>query len=151
VKLSQALDGVTLLGVDTAPFIYLVERHPVYIDRVRAVFQQVNSGNLRVITSAVTIPEVLAMPIAKKTANYEREYREMLLNTDNITTTPVSIVIADIAASLRGRYNLKTPDALHLATAIESGCQAFLTNDHGVKRVTELRVLVLDELELDPA
>ena len=63
---------------------------------------------------------------------------------------PVTFEIADKAAQLRAQYNLRTPDALHIASAIESGCQALLTNDLGIKRVTELRVLVLDELELVP-
>jgi predicted nucleic acid-binding protein len=50
---------------------------------------------------------------------------------------------------LRARYNLRTPDALHVATRIDATCDAFLTNDAGIKRVIEIAVLVLDELELD--
>jgi predicted nucleic acid-binding protein len=45
---------------------------------------------------------------------------------------------------------MRTPDALHVATAIDAGCDAFLTNDTGIKRVHEIAVLVLDDLELDP-
>jgi predicted nucleic acid-binding protein len=42
----------------------------------------------------------------------------------------------------------KIDDALQVATALNSSCEAFLTNDSNLKRVTQLRVLVLDELEL---
>jgi predicted nucleic acid-binding protein len=43
------------------------------------------------------------------------------------------------------------PDALHVACAIDTGCDAFLTNDTGIKRVSEIRILILDDLELpDP-
>jgi predicted nucleic acid-binding protein len=49
---------------------------------------------------------------------------------------------------LRARYNLRTPDALQISAALETSCQAFLTNDTQLKRVTELRMLILDELEL---
>ncbi|MCC5664290.1 hypothetical protein LC653_10260 [Nostoc sp. CHAB 5784] len=45
------------------------------------------------------------------------------------------------------RYNLQLPDALQVAAAIIAGCEAFLTNDAALKRVTELRVLVVCELE----
>jgi len=55
---------------------------------------------------------------------------------------------AKVAADLRARYNLRTPDALQLATAIKAGCDAFLTNDATLKKVTELKVLVLSELQL---
>jgi len=63
---------------------------------------------------------------------------------------PISAGVAESAADLRARYNLRTPDALHVATAIDAGCDAFLTNDTGIKRVQEIAVLVLDDLELDP-
>jgi hypothetical protein len=39
--------------------------------------------------------------------------------------------------------------ALQVATAIAAGCDAFLTNDAGLKRVTEIIILMLDERELD--
>jgi predicted nucleic acid-binding protein len=55
---------------------------------------------------------------------------------------------AKVAADLRARYNLRTPDALQLATAIKAGCDAFLTNDATLKKVTELKILVLSELQL---
>ncbi len=55
-------------------------------------------------------------------------------------------MIADTAAELRARFRLRTPDALQLATAIETGCGAFLTNDHASRRVTDIRVLILDDL-----
>jgi len=47
---------------------------------------------------------------------------------------------------LRARYSLRTPDALQLAAALSVGCEAFLTNDHDLERVTDLRVRVLDNL-----
>jgi predicted nucleic acid-binding protein len=61
---------------------------------------------------------------------------------------PITIPVAESAADLRARYNLRTPDALHVASAIHVGCEAFLTNDTGIKRVQELAILILDELEL---
>jgi predicted nucleic acid-binding protein len=50
-------------------------------------------------------------------------------------------------AELRARDQLRTPDALQVASALGAGCEAFLTNDLALRRVTELHVLVLGELE----
>lgn len=151
MKISMALADVALLGVETAPFIYFVERNPIYVDRVRAIFQYIAARNLRVASSAITLTEVLVMPIQTGHVRYQSEYREMLLNTDGITTFAVSPEIAEKAAHLRAQYKLRTPDALHVATAIQAGCDAFLTNDSGIRRVTDIRVLLLDDLELDDA
>jgi predicted nucleic acid-binding protein len=54
--------------------------------------------------------------------------------------------VAARAAELRARYRLKLADALQLALALQAGCEAFLTNDLALRRVAELRVLVLDDL-----
>jgi len=72
-----------------------------------------------------------------------------LLNSGRFRLLQVTSRIAESAADLRARYNLRTPDALHVAAGIDARCDAFLTNDTGIKRVTEIAVLVLDELELD--
>ena len=65
------------------------------------------------------------------------------LSIDNI-----SIPVAEIAAELRAQHNIRTPDALQLATAMDSGCEAFLTNDRSLKRVKDIDVLLLDELDM---
>jgi predicted nucleic acid-binding protein len=44
------------------------------------------------------------------------------------------------------RYNLQLPDAVQVATDLTAGCEAFLTNDRALKRVTKLRILVVGEL-----
>lgn len=146
MSISSTLNGVDLLGVETAPFIYFVEKHPKYIDRMRSVFHQVDQGMTQVVTSAITLTEVLVMPLEKRQENYQREYRAMLLKTRSIKTVPVTVAIAEQAAELRAKYRLRTPDAIHVATALVLKCDAFLTNDLALKRVTELKILVLDEL-----
>jgi predicted nucleic acid-binding protein len=56
------------------------------------------------------------------------------------------VTIAEQSADLRARYNLRTPDALQIAATLSVGCQAFLTNDKKLSNVTELQVIVLDDL-----
>ena len=47
------------------------------------------------------------------------------------------------ATELRARYNLKTPDAIHYATAVEVGATVFLTGDRALARCSEVPVEVL--------
>ena len=51
--------------------------------------------------------------------------------------------VVEKAAEIRATLNVKTPDALHLATAILSGSKSFLTGDRGLLRCTEIAVEVL--------
>jgi predicted nucleic acid-binding protein len=54
--------------------------------------------------------------------------------------------IAEGAAELRARHNLRTPDAIQIATAIRSGTSWFLTNDAELANLSEISVLVLKQL-----
>ena len=146
MTVDDALAGVSRLGVDTAPLVYLVEDHPAYADLAEAVFRRTAANGVYVCSTVVTLTEVLIVPKRAGRADLETAYRDLLLNNDNFTLLPVDVGVAERAADLRARYNLKTPDALQVATALENGCQAFLTNDAGLRRVAEIRTLVLGEL-----
>jgi predicted nucleic acid-binding protein len=50
------------------------------------------------------------------------------------------------AAHLRATTNIKTPDAIHAATALNVGCTLFLTNDTGLRNVSGLTVVVLEDV-----
>lgn len=55
----------------------------------------------------------------------------------------VTAAVVERATELRAKYNLKTPDALHCATAAEAGVAAFLTGDRALARCSEVPVEVL--------
>lgn len=145
-QLDEALAGVMRLGLDTALIIYFVEANPTYNTRVQAIFHRITQGQIRGFTSVVTLSEVLIHPLRTGNSQLENDYRNLLLHTRNVQILSVGPSLAQRAADLRARYNLRLPDALQVATSLRAGCQAFLTNDTGLRRVTELRVLLLDEL-----
>ena len=148
MTLDAALVGVTHLGLDTAPLIYFIERHPTYIERVRAVVQRIATGTLTGHTSVITLSEVLVKPLRLGQTALAQRYRHFLSHSRNLVLHTLDAAIAERAAELRARYGLRTPDALQIATALAAECTALLTNDRQLQRVTDLRVLVLDELEL---
>lgn len=144
---AEALADVKRLFLDTAPLIYFVEKHPVYLDRCREIFRRINAGEITGISSVITLTEVLSVPIRDGDNQVEKAYRDILLNSRNFSLIIIGNSIAERAAQLRARYRLRTPDALQIASALTAGCDAFLTNDRGLVRVTELKILILDDLE----
>lgn len=147
-KLDDALKNISLVAFDTAPVIYFVEANPTYDALVTAIFQRVDDDEITAVTSVITLCEVLVHPIRNQNTNLRKRYREILQNSPNFFTKSINSSIAETAAELRAKYNLRTPDALQIATALENNCDAFLCNDGGLKRVAELRIIVLDDLEL---
>jgi len=55
----------------------------------------------------------------------------------------VSPAVIEAATELRARYNLRTPDAIHFATAVEVGAHVFLTGDQSFSRCSEVPVETL--------
>ena len=148
MKLDDALQNVNLVGLDTSPFIYFVERNSLYVDIMREIFTRLTNGDFRAYSSVITLTEVLVQPLRQNNQILTGEYRNLLYNGINFKLLSINSSIAETAARLRAQYNLRTPDALQIATALENGCDAFLCNDKNLKRVTELKILILDEIEL---
>jgi predicted nucleic acid-binding protein len=72
-------------------------------------------------------------------------YEQALLNSKQVQMLTVDIALARRAVSLRAQYSIRVPDALQSAAAMEAGATAFATNDLRLKKVKEIRVLLLDE------
>ena len=68
-------------------------------------------------------------PIREGRLDLAQEYRNVLLQSPNLTPVPLDAGIAEQAAELRAQYKLRTPDAIQLATALRSGAPWFLTSD----------------------
>ena len=141
----DALEG-KVVGLDTAPLIYLIEEHPVYLPLVRPFFEAADRGRLSFVTSVVTLLEVLVHPLRQGKEELARKYRDILLGSANLNVVPVSVRVAEEAARLRALYHLRVPDAIQLAVAKGDGATAFLTNDRRLAVVLGIRILVLDEL-----
>ncbi len=147
MKIDAALQNITHLFLDTAPVIYYVEKNPQYFATVEFVFDQIDSGSITAVTSPVTLAECLVMPYRLGIANLQQDFLDLIVYGNNTVFVSIDREIGRQAAELRARYNIFTlPDALQIASALAAGSQAFLTNDATLKRVTELNVIVLDEV-----
>jgi predicted nucleic acid-binding protein len=135
-----------VIGLDTAPLIYFIESHPVYAPKVEPLFTAADRGDLRIVTSFVTLLEVLVLPLRTGKEDLANEYRNILLRSRGLTTVPIGQNIVEEAARLRAVHNLRTPDAIQLSTAICSGALFFVTNDGGLPAVPPLSLIVLDKI-----
>jgi predicted nucleic acid-binding protein len=107
-------------------------------------------GEFSVVTSIVTLLEVLVHPFRRGDTRLAQQYRDILLDAESLTTIFVSQDIAEEAARLRAVHNIRTPDAIQMATVIHEGASIFLTNDASLPSLPELSVLVLDSLQAQP-
>jgi predicted nucleic acid-binding protein len=141
----QGLSKARLVFVDTAPVIYFVERNPEYLANVQMLFEMLDDGKLFAVISPVTLAECLVLPYKLGKPDAVQVFTDLLVNGRSVKFHPIDDRAALKAAELRARYALSLIDAFQIALAIQSGCDAFVTNDLELKRVSELNILMVAE------
>jgi predicted nucleic acid-binding protein len=135
--------GAGNIGVDTAIFIYFIEDHPKFLPGILPLFQEADRGKRELITSALTLLEVLVVPYRTGNRALAERYEALLTRSRGVRIVDVSRDQLRAAAQLRAATGVKTPDALQLVAAIGEGCTTFLTNDRRLPPVPGLRLVDL--------
>ena len=118
--LDSLFADTTRLGIDTAPIIYFVEAHPVFDTLVTDIFQRIANGAFEGITSVISLIEVLVHPMRYGNFALQRRYQTLLTSNAHFKTLNINASSAILAAELRARYPIRTPDALQIAVALSS-------------------------------
>ena len=142
---SLNLPASGIVYVDTAPVIYSVEKHPDYSALLDPLWDASELGQIRIVSSELILLETLTGAFKRNDRQLVADY-EKVLTAAEIMLIPISSALLRQAARLRATINLKTPDAIHAATALANGCVQLITNDKDLKRVTMLDVVVLSEI-----
>lgn len=136
--------GPGRIGVDTAIFIYLIEENPQYLPLLAPLFQEADQGRRELVTSMLTLFEVLVVPYRAGNQLLAERYEGLLTRSRGIRLIELTRDLLRAAAHLRAATGVRTPDALQLAAVLGAGCTTFLTNDRRLPRVPGLSVMQLD-------
>ena len=131
--------------IDTAPFVYFIERKQPYADLLRPVFNAIDAGELRAFTSTISCSETLVIPCRQGNQKLISTYETLLTETPDLAILPFDLPLARKTAEIRAAHGTKTPDAIQWATAVRCGVRFFLTNDKGFKKFSKPEVLLLDD------
>ena len=127
--------------LDACCFIYLVEGEPGWRTVVEQRLRSLEPIS-KLVTSQLARLECRTKPMRDGNRSLLERY-DMLFGADRVAVLDVSAQVIDRATELRARYALKTPDAIHLATALESSAAEFWTADAALSRCTDIAVTVL--------
>ena len=117
-----------------------------YFDVLLPVFRRVQAGDLSLMVSVITEAELLVRPERDRNEAAKERIAD-LLSEDGIYVVGVDRKIARRAAALRGQNSLKLADAIIVATAVETGCEAIVSNDgEWSRKPLEVPVVRLDDI-----
>ena len=132
--------GTGLVAVDTAVFIYFIEENPQFAPLIDPLFREADQGARELVTSALTLLEVLVVPYRAGDRALADRYEALLTRSRGIRLVDLTRDHVRAAAQLRATTGVKTPDALQLAAALGTNCKTFLTNDRRLPTIPGLQI-----------
>lgn len=137
---------VPAYGVDSMLFVYHFEGNEEFGPAAGRLLQAAEAGRCRLVSSVLARMEVMVVPKRHREEELCRLYRDFFESFPNLSVEPVGPEVAEIAADLRAVLQIRTPDALHLATAIHAGAEAFVSEDRRLRGIEGIRVVGLAEV-----
>jgi len=132
---------------DSDALIYAATPGHALGQRVAALFSAGSSSQRPVgFGSLLLLPEVLGKPLHDGATDEVRLLAGLLARLE---LRPLDEATARLAAALAAGYNLKAADAVHLATAVASGAERFITNNSRAfpQSISEIAVVYPADLD----
>jgi predicted nucleic acid-binding protein len=142
--LISELDGGPV-ALDTPVFIYYIEEHERYLSLVAPIFEAIDQGSLAAVTSGLTLMETLVHPYRRRDKPLADRYEALLSHSRGLRLLELSASLLRTAAELRAELDVKTPDAIQLAAALQGGCSTMITNDRRLPELPGLGVRQLSD------
>ena len=118
---------------DTNIFIYMFEGLEPNRSRMLEIRKRMLERGDRIVTSAMTLGEVLVRPTRLGETSLIEQYDHAIRSTAAVLTFDASV--AWRYASLRATHTLRNADAIQLACASHYGVDLFITNDRELHKL----------------
>ena len=127
---------------DTNLFIYLWEDYGALSQAVVELRAKMLRRGDQLLTSTLTLAEILVKPTVAGNAELCRKYEEAISGVALLI--PLDTKVAKIYAAIRRDRVLKAPDVIQLASAASAAADLFVTNDTSLqgKHVSGIKFIV---------
>ncbi|HMD32291.1 MAG TPA: type II toxin-antitoxin system VapC family toxin [Candidatus Acidoferrales bacterium] len=134
---------------DTNLFIYLFEDFGPLSRKVFEIRERMLERGDQLVTSAMTLGELLVKPAEKKDEGLIKKYESAVTST--AVVVPFDTQVARIYAAIRGDRAIRPPDAIQLACAVRESVDLFITNDErlankffpGIQFILPMKAVIL--------
>ncbi len=134
------------VALDTVGFIYFIEEHPDYMPLVEPLFAAADNREREIVTSALTLLEVLVVPYRAGNRVLAERYEALLTRSRGVRLIEIDRPQLHAAALLRAQHRVRTPDAIQLSAAMLHRCTSFVTNDRKLPGIPGLDIVQLGDL-----
>lgn len=146
IKLEKILKKYSTIGLDVAVFIYHFENNRLFKPLTITLFNLMEQGEIIGVTSILSILELLVKPKEKEEQHLVNEYKFLLNTFPNLVIGAVDEDVIDLAASFKAKYSFDTTSSIQLATAKLYDASCFMTNNQELKKIQEIKVIIISDI-----
>lgn len=132
--------------IDTNIFIYFLDGQEPFLTMVYPFLEALINGEIIGYTGDAVIAETMVQPYKLGNIAMIEQFKAFFAQDDFLTILPHDDKAFDLAAKLSGTKGMKLVDSLHMATALQAGCDYLITHDKGIKPVDGIRIVQLSTL-----
>lgn len=132
--------------IDANFFIYFLNQQAPYFDIVVPVIQACDKGQFKGFTGDAVVAEVMVQPYRLNSPSEISKGKGLFSRENFLTVLSHDALTFDLASQIRAGSTMRMLDALHYATAVQSGCRFLLTNDRDFKTSKMLEVIGISSL-----
>ena len=134
------------IGIDSNVLIYLLDGTGRLADVAGELIDGIAEGLAEGVLTTLALAEICSGPAQAGEPDLVERYADELRSLENVRLVSLTAEMAVDAAALRGRSGISLADAVHLASAVNAGATAFVTNDRRLKSTPQLAVIYLSQL-----
>lgn len=121
----------TRVYIDANLWIYFLSPLAEIENSLLSISRQVDEGTIVPITSILSWSECLVRPLREKNQEAKAWFDRTFTQTKGLVLMDISREVMFLASEIRAEvHKLRTPDAIHLASAKLARCEVFLTHDN---------------------
>jgi len=126
--------------LDACVIIYVIEGQPAVRDQIASRIRELGHDHaLTILTSRLSRLECRVRPLREAQQGLLELY-EAFFAANDLRLLEITASVIERATDLRARHGFRTPDAIHLASAIDDGADLFLTGDLDLRRCGDLAI-----------
>lgn len=132
--------------LDSSIFIYHFENKLPFSEYTKLIFELGEKGEITLGTSSLTFTEIT--PIIFRSGSKKILSIYFSIDQPPLSTKIINLdkEIAFLAGEIRAEYNFKTPESIHLASAMSAKYDIFLTNDKNLVKCKDIKILLITEI-----
>ena len=125
--------------LDSNIVMYLIENRPLWAPKTAAAIDRLQSSGDILAVSGLTRMECRVGPL-RTDDGFLLQAFDTFFSAAGVQVVRVTSNVWDRAAWIRAKHRFRALDSIHLAAAVEAGCDVFLTNDNRLSGFSDIKV-----------